>query len=658
MKKQTTNKMKKQTETKTMLRKGPKKFITLKNLLLVLVAVLLTIGIFGGPKVKYENVSYSELVAMADTFESMDILTQSGNTVMVVKAYTSEGGFVANVLDSQLEALYGAIAPDATITTMSQTSVAAKTAITWLAIVIIVAIVLYGISKIILNTLSFLGGAAGGAGAPKNEMTKTRMEEMNTDVKLADVAGIEEEKFEVMEIVDMLKNTSKYAKAGVKIPKGVLLEGRPGTGKSLLAKAMANEADCKFFSVNGSDFVEMYVGVGAARIRDTFEEAKKHTPCIIFFDEIDGIAAKRDSGGGRGNEERESTLNALLTQMDGVSSDSGIIVIAATNRSNMLDAAIMRPGRFDRKIELPVPDTDGRAAILAVHAKNKTLADGVTFHDVSKRCSGFTGAELANVMNEAAILMVRENTPHISLAQIDEAIDRTMMGPAKKSIKMDAKTRELVAYHEAGHAVAGLVLEDGVEVVQKITIIPRRDALGYVMSTPEQDKHLSTEVDLLNRIKGLLAGRIMEEIKFGTVTTGASNDFMKATSIASSMVLEYGMSNLGVVQLRTTERTHLEGYSKDANMSEETRIKVDAEINRIIGECYDEMRMVLEANMDKVNLIANAVLEFETITKEEIEALMAQGQAWVDSKIATRNHQVGSTGHTGGIRLAAMNKSE
>ena len=366
-------------------------------------------------------------------------------------------------------------------------------------------------------------------------------------ISFNDVAGNDEEKEELVEVVDFLKSPAKYNEMGARVPKGILLVGPPGTGKTLLARAVAGEAGVPFYSISGSDFVEMFVGVGASRVRDMFQTAKKTAPCIIFIDEIDAVGRQRGAGMGGGHDEREQTLNQLLVEMDGFGPNSGIIVMAATNRPDVLDPALLRPGRFDRQITIGRPDVKGREAILKVHARNKRLAPEVRLEDIARRTPGFSGADLENLLNESALLAARDNRKQIQMHDVDEATDRVMMGPAKKSKVFSKKERRVVAYHEAGHAVIGLKL-DNAEVVHKVTIIPRGEAGGYALMLPEEETYLQTKQDLLDRITGLLAGRVSEEITFKEVTTGAHNDFQKATAIARAMVTEYGMSELGPIQ--------------------------------------------------------------------------------------------------------------
>ena len=446
-------------------------------------------------------------------------------------------------------------------------------------------------------------------------------------ISFDDVAGNDEEKEELVEVVDFLKNPAKYNEMGARVPKGILLVGPPGTGKTLLARAVAGEAGVPFYSISGSDFVEMFVGVGASRVRDMFQTAKKTAPCIIFIDEIDAVGRQRGAGMGGGHDEREQTLNQLLVEMDGFGPNSGIIVMAATNRPDVLDPALLRPGRFDRQITIGRPDVKGREAILKVHSPNKRLAPEVRLEDIARRTPGFSGADLENLLNESALLAARENRKQIKMHDIDEATDRVMMGPAKKSKVFSKKERRVVAYHEAGHAVVGIKLENA-EVVHKVTIIPRGEAGGYALMLPEEETFLQTKQDLLDRITGLLAGRVSEEITFHEVTTGAHNDFQKATGIARAMVTEYGMSDLGPIQYEQRSGNVFLGrdYNKDKNFSDHLARQIDEQVQKIISSCYDRCRQVLLSNQDLVKLIAETLLEYETLTKEQIDELVEKGR--------------------------------
>ena len=451
-----------------------------------------------------------------------------------------------------------------------------------------------------------------------------------------DVAGLTEEKQEVQELIDFLKNPKKFQSMGARIPKGILLVGPPGTGKTLLAKAVAGEAKVPFYYISGSDFVELFVGIGASRVRDMFKQAKMNAPCLIFIDEIDAVGRQRGAGLGGGHDEREQTLNQLLTEMDGFGANEGIIIIAATNRPDVLDPALLRPGRFDRQVTVSLPDKQARKEILAVHAKNKVLDKSVTLDNLAQRTPGFSGADLENLLNEAALLTVRRNKKAITMAEIDEATDRVLMGPAKVTKKYTDKEKKLVAYHEAGHAVLGLKL-DGANVVQKITIIPRGHAGGYTMMTPKEDTFNYTKKELLDAICGLLGGRVAEEITFNEVTTGAHDDFKKATNIARKMVTEYGMSSLGPMMLDEPDENTFLGrdYNKNKNFSDTVAHEIDEEMRSIINSCYEKSKKILKENQKLLKLIAETLLEEETITKEQIDSLVEHGKLIKEETTAT-----------------------
>ena len=456
--------------------------------------------------------------------------------------------------------------------------------------------------------------------------SRAKLNPDSNKVTFKDVAGLDEEKEEVQELIDFLKEPKKFQRLGARIPKGVLLVGPPGTGKTLLAKAVAGEANVPFYFISGSDFVELFVGVGASRVRDMFKQAKHNAPCLIFIDEIDAVGRQRGSGIGGGHDEREQTLNQLLTEMDGFGANEGIIIIAATNRPDVLDPALLRPGRFDRQVTVNLPDKKGREEILAVHARNKIFEDNITLSNIAARTVGFSGADLENLLNEAALLAVRRNKAAISMEELDEAHDRVIMGPAKKSHKYTEHEKKVVAYHEAGHAVLGLRLS-GANEVQKITIIPRGNAGGYNLMLPKEETYLSTKTELLETISGLLAGRVAEETVFGEITTGAHNDFEKATKIARSMVTEYGMSDLGPVQFEHQESSVFLGrdYNKSRNFSSQVAFEIDQEQRKIINECYEVTKKIIKENLDLLHLIANTLLKYETITKEQIEYLVEHG---------------------------------
>lgn len=454
--------------------------------------------------------------------------------------------------------------------------------------------------------------------------TSRARKEVNSKVKFSDVAGCDEVKAELVEVVDYFRNADKYTKLGAKLPKGVLLVGPPGTGKTLLAKAVAGEANVAFYSISGSDFVEMYVGVGACRVRDMFKTAKQNAPCLIFIDEIDAVGRQRGAGLGGGNDEREQTLNQLLVEMDGFNDNSGVIVMAATNRSDILDPALLRAGRFDRQITVDLPDKNGREAILKVHSRNKKVDSSVDFANIANRTVGFSGADLANVMNEAAILAVRAKRNVITTKDIDEAIDRSWSGPARNSVTMSPEEKKQIAYHESGHAIIGLKLPYS-DVVQKVTIVPRGRTGGHVLMTPENDRFIMTKNQILARITGYLGGRTSEEIFFGDVSTGASNDIEVATRLARAMVTEYGMSSLGPVQYDQNQGSVFLGRdynSTQRNFSAQVAYEIDKEIRNIIDECHKQANDILTKYKDDVILMAETLITKETLTAEEIKYLL------------------------------------
>ena len=444
-------------------------------------------------------------------------------------------------------------------------------------------------------------------------------------VRFSDVAGAEEEKQELVEVVEFLKDPKRFTKLGARIPAGVLLEGPPGTGKTLLAKAVAGEAGVPFFSISGSDFVEMFVGVGASRVRSLFEDAKKAAPAIIFIDEIDAVGRQRGVGLGGGNDEREQTLNQLLIEMDGFEGNEGIIVIAATNRSDVLDPALLRPGRFDRKVLVGRPDVKGREAILKVHAKNKPLAEDVDLKLVAQQTPGFVGADLENVLNEAALVAARRNKSVIDASDIDEAEDRVIAGPSKKDKTVSQRERELVAYHEAGHTIVGLVLSNA-RVVHKVTIVPRGRAGGYMIALPKEDQMLLSKEDMKEQLAGLMGGRVAEEIIFNVQTTGASNDFEQATQMARAMVTEYGMSEkLGPVQYEGNHAM-FGAQSPQKSISEQTAYEIDEEVRSLLNEARNKAAEIIQSNRETHKLIAEALLKYETLDSTQIKSLYETGK--------------------------------
>ena len=492
---------------------------------------------------------------------------------------------------------------------------------TWLTIVVnVVPIIIFGVlAYVMIAKLS-----NNGKGTFDFSKSRAKLSEDGGTKTFKDVAGLKEEKEEVQELIDFLKNPKKFTKMGARIPKGVLLVGPPGTGKTLLAKAVAGEAKVPFFYISGSDFVELFVGVGASRVRDMFKQAKQTAPCLIFIDEIDAVGRERGTGLGGGHDEREQTLNQLLSEMDGFSENEGIIIIAATNRPDVLDPALLRPGRFDRQVTVGRPDVKEREEILKVHAKNKILAPSVKLKAIAERTPGYSGADLENLLNEAALLAVRRDKNAITMDEIDEASDRVLMGPAKTSRKVTDYEKKIVSYHEAGHAVSGIVLPNG-EEVHKITIIPRGMAGGYTQMLPKEERTLVyTKKELEEQIITLLSGRVSEETFLGEISTGASDDLKRATKIARSMVTEYGMSSLGAVQLEHRSESVFLGrdYNQTKNFSDQVALEIDKEVRKIIDECYKQAQEILKKHKNLVEVLAKILAEKETLTKEEIEDIV------------------------------------
>lgn len=549
-----------------------------------------------------------------ETSSSLPFL--EGSTTSTVTEFTS----IVLPSDSSIEAITSA-AEDANVeVTVKQESSSGI----WISYIItyIPFIVLIVFFFVMMNQ-----GGNGARGAMSFGKNRARSQSKgNVKVRFSDVAGAEEEKQELVEVVDFLKNPKKYKALGARIPAGVLLEGPPGTGKTLLAKAVAGEADVPFFSISGSDFVEMFVGVGASRVRSLFEDAKKAERAIIFIDEIDAVGRRRGAGMGGGNDEREQTLNQLLIEMDGFEGNESIIVIAATNRSDVLDPALLRPGRFDRKILVGSPDVKGREAILRVHAKNKPLAEDVNLKVVAQQTPGFVGADLENVLNEAALVAARRNKKKIDASDIDEAEDRVIAGPSKKDRTISQKEREMVAYHEAGHTIVGLVLSSA-RVVHKVTIVPRGRAGGYMIALPKEDQMLHSKDDLKEQLAGLMGGRVAEEIIFNAQTTGASNDFEQATQLARAMVTEYGMSDkLGPVQYEGNHAVMTGQLSPEKTYSAQTAQMIDDEVRRLLNEARDKAADIINNNRETHKLIAEALLKYETLDAAQIKSIYETGK--------------------------------
>ncbi len=567
---------------------------------------------------------YSNLAVVEGNYQ----VTKDGKTTQysfkVIMTYDQLSEIVAKIQDSA----------DTTYEDVKVTYTNPETSM-WLSILVtfLPTIIILVISFILFRSLLRSQGGAGGA---MDFGKSTAVLNRGKTCKFEDVAGCDEEKDELVEIIDFLKNPRKYNEIGARVPKGVILFGPPGTGKTLLAKAVAGEAGVPFFSISGSDFVEMFVGVGASRVRDMFKTAKQNAPCIIFIDEIDAVGRQRGAGMGGGHDEREQTLNQLLVEMDGFNGNTGIIVMAATNRPDVLDPALLRPGRFDRQITISNPDVRGREAILKVHARNKHIDPSVKLDGVAARTPGFSGADLENLLNEAALLAARENRKVINHQDIDEATDRVMMGPAKKSRQYTEHERKLVAYHEAGHAVIGLKLENA-SIVQKVTIVPRGQAGGYNLMMPREETYFRTQKQLKETITGYLGGRVAEEIIFKDVSTGASNDFENATKLARAMVTEYGMSPLGPIQYEQPNGSVFLGrdYLKDKNFSDQVAMEIDKEVRNIIEDCYAECQKVIGENLDLLTNIANYLLKLETLNKADIDEIASTGHlSWYDNKVS------------------------
>ena len=597
----------------------------LTNFLPYLVVILAVISLLGlNMGASSERITYYELQNVIEKEKVDEVSVSIGTNVTVVKGVYEKDKqkvtFTATIpsTSDQIGQVIKNLGNDSTKLTIVD---ADASNIFLETVASIIPFILFAVFAVwMLNRMN----GANGANAKAFEFSKSRAKlEGKIRVRFNDVAGCDEEKQEMAEIIDYLKYPKKFEKMGARIPKGILLSGHPGTGKTLLAKAVAGEANVPFYSISGSDFVEMFVGVGASRVRDMFKKAQQTAPCIIFIDEIDAVGRQRGAGFGGGHDEREQTLNQLLVEMDGMEENTGVVVIAATNRPDVLDPALLRAGRFDRQITVALPDRKGREAILHVHARNKKFVKDLDLGALAKRTPGFSGADLENVLNESAILAVRENKDEIGMKQIDEAIDRVMMGPAKVSRTYDDKTKKLVAYHESGHAIIGLFLENA-QVVQKVTIIPRGQAGGYNLMTPKEEKMMHTKNDLLDTITSYMGGRTAEELFFDDITTGASNDIQSATNIAKDMVTLYGMSDLGPIKYNAGNENVFLGrdYNQPNNVSGEVAYEIDQEVRKIINTCHTKARQIIEAHKTELETIAHALMEYETLTAEQIQRVV------------------------------------
>lgn len=597
----------------------------LTNFLPYLVVILAVISLLGlNMGASSERITYYELQNVIEKEKVDEVSVSIGTNVTVVKGVYEKDKqkvtFTATIpsTSDQIGQVIKNLGNDSTKLTIVD---ADASNIFLETVASIIPFILFAVFAVwMLNRMN----GANGANAKAFEFSKSRAKlEGKIRVRFSDVAGCDEEKQEMAEIIDYLKYPKKFEKMGARIPKGILLSGHPGTGKTLLAKAVAGEANVPFYSISGSDFVEMFVGVGASRVRDMFKKAQQTAPCIIFIDEIDAVGRQRGAGFGGGHDEREQTLNQLLVEMDGMEENTGVVVIAATNRPDVLDPALLRAGRFDRQITVALPDRKGREAILHVHARNKKFVKDLDLGALAKRTPGFSGADLENVLNESAILAVRENKDEIGMKQIDEAIDRVMMGPAKVSRTYDDKTKKLVAYHESGHAIIGLFLENA-QVVQKVTIIPRGQAGGYNLMTPKEEKMMHTKNDLLDTITSYMGGRTAEELFFDDITTGASNDIQNATNIAKDMVTLYGMSDLGPIKYNAGNENVFLGrdYNQPNNVSGEVAYEIDQEVRKIINTCHTKARQIIEAHKTELETIAHALMEYETLTAEQIQRVV------------------------------------
>jgi cell division protease FtsH len=597
--------------------------------LLIFLVVIGVVSFFNGTNQQTEQLTYDEFIQHLENGEVSEIAIRPERGVLEVrgklKNYEKDQSFLTYVTNSpqvseRIETLAGEQKAKVDVQPAEETS-------GWVTFFtsIIPFVIIFILFFFLLNQAQGGGSRVMNFGKSKAKLYS----EEKKKVRFKDVAGADEEKQELVEVVEFLKDPRKFAELGARIPKGILLVGPPGTGKTLLARAVAGEAGVPFFSISGSDFVEMFVGVGASRVRDLFENAKKNAPCIIFIDEIDAVGRQRGAGLGGGHDEREQTLNQLLVEMDGFGANEGIIIVAATNRPDILDPALLRPGRFDRQITVDRPDLRGREAVLRVHARNKPLSDNVDLKAIASRTPGFSGADLENLLNEAALVAARHNKKAIESEDIDEATDRVIAGPAKKSRVISKKERNIVAYHEAGHTIIGVVLDEA-DTVHKVTIVPRGQAGGYAVMLPKEDRYFMTKPELLDKITGLLGGRVAEEIVFGEVSTGAHNDFQRATGIARKMVTEYGMSDkLGPLQFGQPQGGQVflgRDIHNEQNYSDKIAYDIDVEIQTFIKESYERAKQILTENRDKLELVAQTLLEVETLDAAQIKHLVDHGK--------------------------------
>ncbi|MRH44965.1 ATP-dependent zinc metalloprotease FtsH [Aquibacillus halophilus] len=592
---------------------------------LIFLVVIGVVGVFNGQNNQEQQFDVNEFYQALNNGDIEELTMQPSNQVYRISGTLQSDGttFVTNVPDNpEIIAGIAETARDQDILTVAEHEQQSG----WVTFLttMIPFVIIFILFFFLLNQAQGGGSKVMNFGKSKAKMYS----EEKKKVRFKDVAGADEEKQELVEVVDFLKDPRKFTAIGAKIPKGVLLVGPPGTGKTLLARAVAGEAGTPFFSISGSDFVEMFVGVGASRVRDLFENAKKNAPCIIFIDEIDAVGRQRGAGVGGGHDEREQTLNQLLVEMDGFGENEGIIIIAATNRPDILDPALLRPGRFDRQITVDRPDLKGREDVLKVHARDKPLADDVELKVIASRTPGFSGADLENLLNEAALVAARTDKTVIEMEDVDEAIDRVIAGPAKKSKVISKKEKNIVAYHESGHTIIGMVLDDA-DMVHKVTIIPRGQAGGYAVMLPKEDRYFMTKPELLDKVTGLLGGRVAEEIIFGEASTGAHNDFQRATSIVRKMVTEYGMSEkIGPLQFGSSGGQVFLGrdMQNESNYSDAIAYEIDQEMQNFVNQCYNRAKQILTDNKDKLELVAQSLLEVETLDARQIKGLFEDGK--------------------------------